>query len=120
MIYQIKFTMKLIMVSFILALFSCNDKECDKEIPPCIEKLINELKSDPVRNPPGQVWEWDTDEGIYYYITSDCCDQWNYLYDDQCNIVCAPDGGISGMGDGKCLDIGDNIVKSLIWSDDRQ
>lgn len=111
--------MKLIIFFFILALFSCKNEECEKEIPSCIEIKINEIKSKPVWNPPGQIWKWETDKGDYYYITSDCCDQWNYLYDEQCNVVCAPDGGIDGMGDGKCPELGDNIVKSLIWSDDR-
>ena len=109
----------LLIIILILPLLSCENDECGVEIPSCIERKIDELKSEAVWNPPAQIWKWETDENTYYYITSDCCDQWNYLYDEQCNVVCAPDGGITGMGDGNCPELSEPIVKSLIWSDDR-
>jgi len=56
---------------------------------------------------------------VFYYITSDCCDQFNYLYDDKCNLICAPDGGLSGMGNGKCPNFNGQIEKTLVWLDDR-
>lgn len=42
-------------------------------------------------------------ETVYYY-TSPCCDQYNHLYNRNGEIICAPDGGFSGQGDGKCPD----------------
>ena len=40
------------------------------------------------------------------------------LYDDTCNLICHPDGGFSGIGDGSCPDI--EIKKeTLVWQDDR-
>ena len=109
----------LLIIILILPLLSCDNEECGAEVPSCIERIIDEIKSGTVWNPPAQVWKWETDENTYYYITSDCCDQWNYLYDEQCNVVCAPDGGITGMGDRNCPEFNESIVKSLIWSDDR-
>ena len=109
----------LLIIILILPLLSCDNEEFVAEVPSCIERIINEIKSGTVWNPPAQVWKWETDENTYYYITSDCCDQWNYLYDEQCNVVCAPDGGITGMGDRNCPEFNESIVKSLIWSDDR-
>lgn len=39
---------------------------------------------------------------IYYLALAPCCDQHDYLYNDQGEYICAPTGGLSGMGDGKC------------------
>ncbi len=102
-----------------LFLTGCEKEDCEIDIPVCIENKIEEIKMDEIRNPPAQLWKWEVDEQTYYYITSDCCDQWNYLYDDRCNVVCAPDGGITGMGDGNCPDFNEQIEKTLVWEDNR-
>lgn len=39
---------------------------------------------------------------VYYFLWSPCCDIPNYLYDEHGNYVCAPNGGFTGQGDGKC------------------
>jgi hypothetical protein len=39
---------------------------------------------------------------VYYFLRSPCCDLANHLYDEHGNYVCAPSGGFSGRGDGKC------------------
>jgi hypothetical protein len=39
---------------------------------------------------------------VYYFLMSPCCDMANFLYDEQGNYVCAPNGGFNGGGDGKC------------------
>ncbi|WP_295528587.1 hypothetical protein [uncultured Pseudacidovorax sp.] len=38
-----------------------------------------------------------------YLLTSPCCDQFNYLYSAEGVLLCAPSGGLTGRGDGKCL-----------------
>ena len=37
-----------------------------------------------------------------YLIPSPCCDQFNYLYTPEGRAICAPAGGITGRGDGRC------------------
>jgi len=97
----------------------CDNLELGSEIPLCIENKIEIIKKAAVRNPPVQVWKWEVDEQTYYYITSECCDQFNFLYDDNCNIVCAPDGGFTGDGDGNCPDFRGFIERTLVWEDPR-
>jgi hypothetical protein len=99
---------------------SCKKADISKSVPDCIEQKINELKNTEVYNPPAQVWEWKVDDKTYYYFTSNCCDQYNILYDEDCNIVCAPDGGFTGKGDGNCPEFKGKIVKTLIWEDTRR
>ena len=99
---------------------ACEKSDLKKDVPDCIESKINEIKHEAVRTPPGSVWEWKVDGKTYYYITSDCCDQFNYLYDDNCNEVCAPDGGFTGDGDGQCPDFQGQIIKTLVREDNRE
>lgn len=89
------------------------------KVPKCIDKKIKKFRKEAVTNPPRQVWEWRVDGKTYYYITSPCCDQYNYLYDDHCKQVCAPEGGFTGAGDGNCPNFSGNIEKTLIWEDNR-
>jgi hypothetical protein len=37
-----------------------------------------------------------------YLFTAPCCDQFDYLYDSEGKRLCAPSGGVTGRGDGKC------------------
>ncbi len=88
-------------------------------MPKCIKQKIKAILKQPVSNPPRSVWEWKVEDETYYYITSGCCDQYNYLYDEKCNVVCAPDGGFTGIGDGNCPSFNGYVKKILIWEDDR-
>ena len=107
-----------IIVGFLSIFSSCEKEEIDA--PSCIIDKVREIQKEGVYNPPAQVWMWLVDGETYYYITSDCCDQFNYLYDSECNIVCAPDGGITGNGDGQCPEFTGPVEKTLIWEDTRR
>ena len=37
-----------------------------------------------------------------YLLNSPCCDFVNYLYTADGKVFCAPSGGFTGRGDGKC------------------
>ena len=103
-----------------LILTSCASSNLDDETPICIKNKIEELRKLEVYNPPAQIWKWEVDNQFFYYITSNCCDQYNYLYNENCEIICAPDGGIIGKGDGKCPTFYSEIIKTLIWKDTRE
>lgn len=107
-------------IAFLLIVASaCKKPDLQEDVPPCIKQKINQAINQPVQNPPMQVWKWTDNSNTYYYVTSGCCDQFNYLYDDKCNIVCAPDGGFSGGGDGNCPTFQGTVVKTLVWKDPR-
>lgn len=42
------------------------------------------------------------DGALYYLVNAPCCDHYNHLYDGDGRRVCAPTGGFSGGGDGRC------------------
>jgi hypothetical protein len=109
----------LILIGILVLSSNCTDSGIDTDAPKCIDTKIKEIMMNDVTNPPTQVWKWVDDSNTYYYITSDCCDQYNYLYTINCEIVCAPDGGITGNGDGNCPEFTSEIKKTLIWEDKR-
>lgn len=106
-------------IMFVIAILSTLNSCEDNTTLSCIDTKINEIKQTEVTNPPTEVWKWDVDRNTYYYFTSDCCDQFNFLYNEKCEIVCAPDGGITGNGDGSCPEFIGEIEKTLFWKDPR-
>jgi len=109
-----------ILIGLVFLNTGCENSNLTIDAPNCIENEIKKIKNEAVRNPPAQVWQWETDGQIYYYITSDCCDQYNYLYTNNCDIICAPDGGITGLGDRNCPNFIGPIKKTLLWKDNRR
>jgi len=104
----------------ILGLVQCK-KDADGE--PCsgrIQEKIRELQRNPKQNPAATVWAYTYQGRKVYRISSDCCDQFNYVYDECLNVICAPDGGITGKGDGRCPDFAANATnEQLVWRDPR-
>ena len=115
-----KIILPLIVAISIFSLNACTKVEVNEKVPNCIEKKIRKLLNKSVQNPAAKVWKWEDDQNTYYYFTSDCCDQYNYLYDDKCELVCAPDGGFSGGGDGNCPNFQGTVVQTLVWEDPRE
>jgi hypothetical protein len=89
-------------------------------IPTCVQKKINEIKAQPKWNPPATVTEYLYNGKKVYLFTSDCCDQYITLYDSDCTYLCAPSGGFTGQGDGKCKDFYTTAtLLREVWKDGR-
>lgn len=85
-----------------------------------VNSKISELQNKPKRNPPAELWRWDFKNSHYYYIPPYCCDVYSELYNSNGELICHPDGGITGGGDGKCPNLPrDSINYTLIWKDNR-
>ncbi len=97
---------------------------CKKErgirVPPCIQSKIEAISQQPKYNPPATVYRYLYGDRYVYLFSSDCCDQYNYVYDKDCNVICAPSGGIAGRGDGRCSNFTQVASdETLIWKDQR-
>ena len=108
------------MLLFTIVQYTDCKKERTARIPPCIQEKIDAIQQQPKYNPPATVYRYWYNNKYVYLFSSDCCDQYNYLFDKDCNLICAPSGGITGRGDGKCTNFkqmaSDEI---LIWKDTR-
>jgi hypothetical protein len=50
-----------------------------------------------------------------------CCDFFGDLYDSSCTLICHPDGGFTGNGDGQCGELKESLKDgNLIWKDLRE
>ncbi len=95
-------------------------KKTEYVLPDCIAYKIEQIKQEPVRNPPASVWMYIHMGRVYYYIPPFCCDQYSILMDENCRIICAPGGGITGHGSGNCPGFVSKLSKGiLIWRDER-
>jgi hypothetical protein len=93
-----------------------NNLTSTDSIPACVQRLIDEAKKEDPPMPPVQVDEYLYNGKKVYLFTAQCCDFYNIVYDDSCRNICAPTGGITGKGDGKCPDF-DSTAKLVknIW-----
>jgi hypothetical protein len=87
--------------------------------PPWLLRLIDAQMAEPVANPPAYIARQQYGAGVFYYLPPRCCDIWSELYDTQGALVCHPDGGITGGGDGNCPALGELLSQEIVWRDPR-
>jgi hypothetical protein len=86
----------------------------------CIDSLKEQILNLAPRIPAATIWQYTYNDSVVYLVPAPCCDQFNPLYNLECKVVCHPDGGITGKGDGKCNDFYRTANdKLLIWTDSR-
>lgn len=103
----------------LLTNFQCR-KDSLEGLPLCIRQKIQRIKLEPVWNPPATVHEYEYNGRTVYGFSSNCCDQYNVVVDEHCNYICAPSGGFTGKGDGKCADFAEKAkLVRLVWKDER-
>ena len=88
--------------------------------PEFVQRLIAQLESGPKKESPGSIWRYDYKGNVVFYVPPSCCDVPSALYDQNGNVICVPDGGIAGDGDGRCPDFFQvRTDESRIWIDRR-
>ncbi len=109
-------------VGIALSVTGCSSQNLTREeVPPCIKQVIEQMQAENVRNPPGSVWQYQYNGQTVYYIPAYCCDLPSQLLDSACNLICSPDGGYTGAGDGRCVDFFERRQnEKLIWQDSRK
>jgi len=87
--------------------------------PPAV--LIAQIQAQPVANPPSLVVQYEVDSRTFYYVPPRCCDIPSVLYDSSGKVLCSPDGGLTGRGDGRCPPgLTELTGGRLIWRDPRK
>ncbi len=109
----------LLLVVITIVLVACS-QATQTANPAWVDQLSKQFESDPVGNPAQSIWRYEYNGQEVYYIPAQCCDMYSTLYDAVGNVLCAPDGGFTGKGDGKCSDFFDQRTKEqLVWQDQR-
>ena len=108
-----------------LVLFSLYAHAQHPTQPKWVQRLITRLQSEPVRNPPAKIIRYASAGRSYYYVPPAAGDQFSSLYDSAGKQICAPDGGVTGGGDGKCPSFVQKMLFSrdsgkIVWQDTRE
>ena len=84
-----------------------------------MQKKIAAYKKMEKSDQPQRVVEYVYNGKKVYYVVAPCCDQFNELYDSNCNKMGNPDGGFTGNGDGKFRDFAERRTKErVIWKNE--
>ena len=107
-------TILTIIIGLSLTWSSCEKNDVPKETPRCITKKIKKEKDKCL----DKVYKYQYNgELVYLFVPANCPDAFFNLYNENCDFLCSPSGGISGTGDGKCFDFNQNAInEKLIWS----
>lgn len=86
-----------------------------------LTNLIQQLREEDAANPPAKIYRYTYNDKVVYYLSGRCCDIPSTLYDVEGNVLCEPDGGFTGKGDGHCTDFFEKRTEeTLIWEDKRE
>ncbi|MCO4095355.1 MAG: hypothetical protein HEQ37_19225 [Acidovorax sp.] len=67
-----------------------------------VKRLIEKYESQGHESLATGITKYVFDGRNYWLIISPCCDMFNYLYNAEGQVLCAPSGGFTGQGDGRC------------------
>ncbi len=73
-------------------------------IPKCVRSFIDSSIKHSPEDTPVRIDEYLYKDQQVFLFMGPCCDNFDVLYDKNCKEICAPTGGFSGRGDGRCPD----------------
>lgn len=88
--------------------------------PDWMAALIATYEREPVANPARRIIRFKFENKTVYYLPPICCDIPSRLLDADGQMLCSPDGGFTGRGDGRCPDFHKaRREEQLMWQDSR-
>ena len=105
----------------LLLVAACARPDPPPPAPDWVAAVIAELEREPVGNPPASLTRYTYNGKTVYYVPPRCCDVAGVLYAESGDVLCGPDGGLTGRGDGRCPDFhATRSDEQLIWRDTRK
>lgn len=108
---------------FLVCIFaaSCGGKSpVAPETQEWLTALIRTLEQQPIANPPLSITRFEYKSEAVYFVPPRCCDVWSDLYRADGTMICHPNGGVTGGGDGRCPDFFEQRKNAqVIWQDPR-
>jgi hypothetical protein len=111
-----------ILLSFALIVAGCasTNPVAPDQLPDWLTSLIRQVEGQPVASPPVFIAQYEYRGETVYYVPARCCDVWSTVYRASGAIVCHPDGGLTGSGDGRCPSFpAERTNERIIWRDPR-
>ncbi len=99
---------------FFCLLFSCSSMKTNTTD---LQKLLESYAKSHDNEKPAQIEKWTVDSAIYYHVFPKGADRYSELYNSDLELICHPEGGMVGTGDGKCPDWAKTVKnKEIIWT----
>ena len=93
-----------------------NRSQVSNDMPPCLVQMIEKIKSDSTQQLPQSVTQYTYQGQTVFYVTAPCCDHYNTVYNSNCEVIGAPDGGFTGRGDGSLPDFFKQAANAkVVW-----
>jgi hypothetical protein len=94
--------------------------DSDSSRPAWLTALVRQSEQQPPANPPASIASYEYNGETVYFLPQRCCDVMSVLYRADGSIVCHPNGGFSGTGDGRCADFfAARRNERIVWRDTR-
>ena len=107
-------------VSLLLAGCGAQGPAAPEPLPTFVDALVRQLSTAPVANPPASIARYEYKGRIVYYVPPRCCDIRGDVYLSDGMLLCQPDGGFDGRGDGRCADFfSERRNEYIVWRDSR-
>ncbi len=88
--------------------------------PQWLRNRIQRILATRKRNPIIRIMRYQYQGQPVYYESAPCCDQQSTVYDTKGNVLCHPEGGLTGKGDGECANFDKRKTnEQLVWQDPR-
>ena len=84
------------------SLAACAQPAAEPTLPDWLSQRIAAFEHAPADAEAEQILALSYGGGSAYLFVAPCCDQFNVLYDATGQRLCAPSGGFTGRGDGRC------------------
>ena len=109
----------------LLILAGCSGNPAAPETPAAppawVTALIRQFETEPVSSRPAFVARYDYKGQDVYFVPQRCCDIMSVVYRSDAAIMCHPDGGIAGKGDGRCADFfAERRNERIVWQDSKR
>ena len=97
-----------------------NTAEDTTNRPQWLRQRIAAVLAERKPNPTIRIYRYHFQDQEVYWQSAPCCDQYSTVFTLKGQVICHPDGGITGNGDGKCADFDKKKTNErLVWQDPR-
>jgi hypothetical protein len=109
----------LLLFVFAATFFSCKEEQkaaASTTAAPQTDCISDRIKKLSAQKYPAKVYQYKYNNNKVYYIPAYMPDAFSELLDVNCNVICHPEGGITGKGDGQCTDFfSARTDEKLLW-----
>ena len=101
----------------------CQADANTEHLPAFLRQLIEEYEAASEQRYPFEIWRYEYEGESVFYVPlarALCCDIQSVLYSVDGEILCRPDGGFTGRGDGRCPDFDPRASEGVrVWGEQR-